>query len=144
MVYTRRLLAFIPASVRSQPLFFGSVSPVIQADSDAFTMRLINGDLHVLEPRAGVKLIPGRTYRITASYGGGGRGMRTVADRSTLDESVTAARREASPADVCALPGSSRSASKSSPSRVLPRLVGTIASLTHSAATRESLRQSSS
>lgn len=45
-------------------LFFGSVSPVIQADSDAFTMRLVNGDLHVLEPRAGVKLVGGRTYRI--------------------------------------------------------------------------------
>src|SRR4051794_29465264 len=45
-------------------LYFGSVSPVIQADSDAFTVKLINGDLHVLEPRAGATLAPGKTYRI--------------------------------------------------------------------------------
>jgi propionyl-CoA carboxylase alpha chain len=32
---------------------------------------------------------------VKASYGGGGRGMRIVADRSALDEAVAAARREA-------------------------------------------------
>jgi hexosaminidase len=45
-------------------LYFSSVSPVIQADSDAFAVRLINGDLHVLEPRPGVQLQPGKTYPI--------------------------------------------------------------------------------
>ncbi len=45
-------------------LFFGSVNPIIQADSDVFTMRLINGDLHVLEPRPGVRLIAGKTYPV--------------------------------------------------------------------------------
>ncbi|MBV9528449.1 family 20 glycosylhydrolase, partial [Sphingomonas sp.] len=45
-------------------LFFGSVSPVIQADSDAFTMRLVNGDLHVLQLRPGVTLKAGVTYRV--------------------------------------------------------------------------------
>jgi hexosaminidase len=45
-------------------LHFSSVSPVIQADSDSFTVRLINGDLHVLRPRAGVRLQPGKTYPV--------------------------------------------------------------------------------
>ena len=45
-------------------LYFSSVSPVIEADSDAFAVRLINGDLHVLEPRSGVRLQPGRTYPV--------------------------------------------------------------------------------
>lgn len=45
-------------------LFFSSVNPVIEADSDAFTVRLINGDLHVLEPRRGVTLQPGKTYPV--------------------------------------------------------------------------------
>lgn len=45
-------------------LYFSSVSPVMKADSDAFAVRLINGDLHVLEPRSGVRLQPGRTYRV--------------------------------------------------------------------------------
>jgi len=45
-------------------LYFSSVSPVIQADSDTFAVRLINGDLHVLEPRSGVRLQPGRTYPV--------------------------------------------------------------------------------
>lgn len=45
-------------------LFFSSVNPVIEADSSAFTVRLINGDLHVLEPRPGVRLQPGMTYRV--------------------------------------------------------------------------------
>lgn len=45
-------------------LYFGSVSPVIQADSDTFTVRLVNGDLHLLQPKPGVKLAGGRTYRI--------------------------------------------------------------------------------
>ena len=45
-------------------LFFSSVNPVIQADSDDFSVRLINGDLHVLEPRPGVKLQPGKTYPV--------------------------------------------------------------------------------
>ena len=45
-------------------LYFSSVSPVIEADSDAFQVHLINGDLHVLEPKVGVKLQPGTTYRI--------------------------------------------------------------------------------
>lgn len=51
-------------ATRDLKLFFGSVSPIIQADSDTFTMRLINGDLHVLELRPGVTLQAGRTYRI--------------------------------------------------------------------------------
>jgi hexosaminidase len=45
-------------------LYFGSVSPVIEAGSDAFAVRLINGDLHVLEPKAGVRLEAGKTYRV--------------------------------------------------------------------------------
>ncbi|MGE5562049.1 MAG: family 20 glycosylhydrolase [Bacillota bacterium] len=45
-------------------LYFSSVSPVIQGDSDAFSVRLINGDLHVIEPRAGVKLQAGKTYGV--------------------------------------------------------------------------------
>jgi hexosaminidase len=45
-------------------LYFSSVSPVIEADSDAFTVRLINGDLHVLEPRPGVRLEAGKTYPV--------------------------------------------------------------------------------
>ena len=45
-------------------VYFSSVNPVIEAESDAFTVRLINGDLHVLEPRAGVMLQPGKTYAI--------------------------------------------------------------------------------
>ena len=40
------------------------MNPIIQADSDVFTMRLINGDLHVLEPRPGVRLIAGKTYPV--------------------------------------------------------------------------------
>lgn len=45
-------------------IYFSSVSPVIEADSDEFGVRLINGDLHVLEPRHGVKLQPGKNYPI--------------------------------------------------------------------------------
>jgi hexosaminidase len=45
-------------------LYFSSVSPVIQADSDNFTVRLINGDLHVLEPKPGVRLQAGKTYPV--------------------------------------------------------------------------------
>lgn len=45
-------------------LYFGSVNPVIEANNDAFTVRLINGDLHVLEPRRGVTLQAGKTYAI--------------------------------------------------------------------------------
>lgn len=45
-------------------LYFSSVSPVIQADSDAFTVRLINGDLHLLEPKPNVRLEAGRTYTV--------------------------------------------------------------------------------
>ena len=45
-------------------LFFSSVNPVIETDSDAFTVRLINGDLHVLEPRAGIVLQPSKTYAV--------------------------------------------------------------------------------
>ena len=45
-------------------LYFSSVSPVIEAVSDAFAVRLINGDLHVLEPKPGAKLEAGRTYPI--------------------------------------------------------------------------------
>jgi hexosaminidase len=45
-------------------LYFGSVSPVIEADSDVFAVRLINGDLHVLEPKANARLQPGKTYKI--------------------------------------------------------------------------------
>jgi hexosaminidase len=45
-------------------LYFSSVNPVIEADSDVFIVRLINGDLHVLEPRPNVHLQRGRDYRI--------------------------------------------------------------------------------
>ena len=45
-------------------LYFSSVSPVIQADSDAFTVRLINGDLHLLEPKPNVRLEAGKTYTV--------------------------------------------------------------------------------
>ena len=45
-------------------LYFGSVSPVIQADSDLFAVRLINGDLHVLEPKPGARLEAGKMYPI--------------------------------------------------------------------------------
>ena len=45
-------------------LYFSSVSPVIQVDNDAFGVRLINGDLHVLEPKAGAKLEAGKTYPV--------------------------------------------------------------------------------
>lgn len=45
-------------------LYFSSVSPVIEADSEAFAVRLINGDLHVLEPKPGAKLEAGKTYHI--------------------------------------------------------------------------------
>lgn len=45
-------------------LFFGSVSPVIQADSDTFSLRLVNGDLHMLTMKDGVTLHPGKTYRV--------------------------------------------------------------------------------
>jgi hexosaminidase len=45
-------------------LYFSSVSPVIQADSDAFSVRLINGDLHVLEPKPNVHLQAGKTYPV--------------------------------------------------------------------------------
>src|SRR3954454_24296859 len=45
-------------------LFFSSVNSVIDDDSDAFTVQLINGDLHVLEPRAGVRLQPAKTYTV--------------------------------------------------------------------------------
>jgi len=45
-------------------LYFGSVSPVIEGQSDQFAVRLINGDLHVLEPRSGAHLRPGQTYSI--------------------------------------------------------------------------------
>lgn len=43
-------------------LYFSSVAPIIEVDSDAFTIRLINGDLHVLEPRKGARLEAGKTY----------------------------------------------------------------------------------
>jgi hexosaminidase len=45
-------------------LFFSSVNPVIEGDSDAFTVRLINGDLHVLELRPGATLQPAKTYTV--------------------------------------------------------------------------------
>jgi hexosaminidase len=45
-------------------LYFSSVSPVIQADSDAFSVRLINGDLHVLEVKPNVRLEPGKSYPV--------------------------------------------------------------------------------
>ena len=43
-------------------IYFSSVAPIIQVDSDAFAVRLINGDLHVLEPRKGARLEAGKTY----------------------------------------------------------------------------------
>src|SRR5438270_4020515 len=45
-------------------LFFSSVNPVIEGDSDAFTVRLINGDLHVLEPRPGAMLQAAKRYTV--------------------------------------------------------------------------------
>lgn len=45
-------------------LYFSSVSPVVEADSDSFAVRLINGDLHVLELRDGVRLQAGKTYLV--------------------------------------------------------------------------------
>lgn len=45
-------------------LYFSSVSPVIEADSGAFAVRLVNGDLHELYPRPGVKLEAGRAYPV--------------------------------------------------------------------------------
>ena len=45
-------------------LYFSSVNPVIEADSSVFAVRLVNGDLHELDPRAGVTLEAGSTYRI--------------------------------------------------------------------------------
>ena len=45
-------------------LYFSSVSPVIQADSDVFGVRLVNGDLHVLEAKPGIRLEPGKTYPV--------------------------------------------------------------------------------
>jgi len=45
-------------------LYFSSVSPVVQADSDLFGVRLINGDLHVLELKPGARLQPGKTYAV--------------------------------------------------------------------------------
>ncbi len=45
-------------------IYFGSVSPVIEADSREFSVRLINGDLHVLEPRPGAHLRADQTYTV--------------------------------------------------------------------------------
>ena len=45
-------------------LYFSSVSPLISIDSEEFQLRHVNGDLHILEPRSGAKLRPGRTYRV--------------------------------------------------------------------------------
>jgi len=57
----------LPADLSSGDLklYFGSVSPVIEADSDEFTVRLINGDLHVLKLKPGVRLEAGKTYSVT-------------------------------------------------------------------------------
>lgn len=43
-------------------IYYSSVAPIIQVDSDVFTVRLINGDLHVLEPKKGARLEAGKTY----------------------------------------------------------------------------------
>ena len=58
--------ADLPADLASDDfkLYFGSVSPVIEGQSDQFAVRLINGDLHVLEARPGAHLRPGQTYSI--------------------------------------------------------------------------------
>lgn len=45
-------------------LYFSQVAPVIDIESDAFTVRNINGDLHVLEPRKGVRLEAEKSYPI--------------------------------------------------------------------------------
>ena len=45
-------------------LYFSSVAPIIEVDSDAFAVRLINGDLHVLEPRKGARLEAAKTYAL--------------------------------------------------------------------------------
>ena len=43
-------------------IYFSNVAPIIKIESDVFTVRLINGDLHVLEPRKGARLEAGKTY----------------------------------------------------------------------------------
>ena len=45
-------------------IYFSSVNPVIEADSSAFAVHLVNGDLHELDPRVGVRLEAGSTYRV--------------------------------------------------------------------------------
>jgi hexosaminidase len=59
-----RMPARLPAELGSADIgiYFSYVSPLLGADSDAFSAELINGDLHVLKPKAGVKLQPGSTY----------------------------------------------------------------------------------
>jgi hexosaminidase len=63
---TLRMPEALPADLAAGDfqLYFSSVRPVIDIDSDAFGVRLINGDLHVLEPRKGVRLEAGRAYPI--------------------------------------------------------------------------------
>ncbi|QIK79985.1 family 20 glycosylhydrolase [Sphingomonas piscis] len=51
-------------------LYFSSVSPVIEGVSNAFEVRHLNGDLHVIEPRADVHLAGGATYRLQLWTGG--------------------------------------------------------------------------
>lgn len=51
-------------------IYFSSVSPVIDGVSDAFGVRHLNGDLHVIEPRAGARLKGGATHRLKLWTGG--------------------------------------------------------------------------
>jgi hexosaminidase len=69
--FLSRLDLTMPADLASDlssgylKLYFGSVSPVIEAGSDQFTVRLINGDLHVLELKPKAHLQGSTTYPIT-------------------------------------------------------------------------------
>ncbi|MFL6733215.1 MAG: carbohydate-binding domain-containing protein, partial [Sphingomicrobium sp.] len=45
-------------------LYFNSVAPVFALESDTFSVRHINGDLHVIEPRAGAPVVPGSRHRM--------------------------------------------------------------------------------
>lgn len=56
----------LPAAMADAPLEirFGYVSRMLSVESDAFTHRLINGDLNALARKPGVRLQAGKTYRV--------------------------------------------------------------------------------
>ncbi len=57
----------VPADAASLPveIRYSLVNPVLQADSDVFANRTINGDLNVLTLKPGQSLQPGRTYHVS-------------------------------------------------------------------------------